>query len=534
MIEQFSRQFPTNHERIVGRYPTAFTKQGDAVFRGQDGFDLENVAVQSGIGAGGEVTVAAQFGKERSLGVDSKARRRILNERQKFNERGCIAATFHRHCSLCHLGEHHRRIKKFDLPIREIDIQTIDRGRRHDDGIEVHRLRQAGGDVAAKISEAKIGTQMGELCATPDRTGGHNGTFGKFVEGGSDEEIAGIGPRGNSSNNKAVRGDGRHVFAGVHGDVGTTIENGSLHLLDEYPFATHGMNRDVEALIGSGLDQHLLDRQRHTGAGCNLNQGGGNSIGLPLGQRTGTSSGTDLQRLGGGHPSPLQLEQIAQGVGQSFALGRAGGVLDGDGRLMQQFGDDAVGERLNSFELTRIEITESGPETIQLGAAHGLTVGMQRGDKRRDFAGSTHCTEPLDLFVDDGVHRSNFAPAFSQTGFGETTKIIHIEQGDTGKLSRRRIDVSGHSDVDNQDRSTITGSHDPGEIRVLKDHGLSASTGHEEINFGQREIEIGETDRTTTETHRDLGSGIEGAIGDADIGDTVGGERPHHALTLPV
>ncbi|CAB4324121.1 unannotated protein [freshwater metagenome] len=155
---------------------------------------------------------------------------------------------------------------------------------------------------------------------------------------------------------------------------------------------------------------------------------------------------------------------------------------------------------------------------------------MQCRHQRCDLTGGAHGTESLDLFIDDGLHRCDLATALGESGFGEAPEVVHVEQGDSREISSCRIDITRYGHIDHEDRTTVTNSHDTGEIGVFEDHRLGAGSGHEEINFGQRCIEIGQADRTPAETLGNLGRIVEGAIGDADVGDTVGGERTNHAL----
>src|SRR5689334_16358479 len=65
-------------------------------------------------------------------------------------------------------------------------------------------------------------------------------------------------------------------------------------------------------------------------------------------------------------------EDLAQRRHEAIAPGGAGGVLQGDGRLVQQLGDDALGERLDGVELVGVERLEPAPEAVELGPAGGL------------------------------------------------------------------------------------------------------------------------------------------------------------------
>src|SRR5688500_5529478 len=51
----------------------------------------------------------------------------------------------------------------------------------------------------------------------------------------------------------------------MHRKVGAAVEHGFLHLLDEHTLATHALDRNVEASIGDGLDDHELDLDGHAG-----------------------------------------------------------------------------------------------------------------------------------------------------------------------------------------------------------------------------------------------------------------------------
>src|SRR5690606_35733517 len=85
----------------------------------------------------------------------------------------------------------------------------------------------------------------------------------------------------------------------------------------------------------------------------------------------GSASEPVIGPLGSARAS-VQVEQVAQGLGQPLAPGGAGGVLDADRGLVQELGDDALGERLDHFDLGRFEARELGAEAVELGPADGL------------------------------------------------------------------------------------------------------------------------------------------------------------------
>ena len=136
----------------------------------------------------------------------------------------------------------------------------------------------------------------------------------------------------------------------MHGEVGPTVEHGGLNLLDEHALATHRVDRHVGVAVADGRDDDLVDLtlelRRHVTR-------------LPQRQRTPRVAARNCIPTSAGS---VEVEQIAQRVGEAIAPSVTGGVLEPDGGLVQQLVDDAPSHRLDGLALGRIEIRELAVE----------------------------------------------------------------------------------------------------------------------------------------------------------------------------
>ena len=85
--------------------------------------------------------------------------------------------------------------------------------------------------------------------------------------------------------------------------------------------------------------------------------------------------------------SSVEVEQIAQRVGEAIAPSVTGGVLEPDGGLVQQLVDDAPSHRLDGLALGRAEVREFAvAEPGEFDVGDVVTPGTELGDERRHLA----------------------------------------------------------------------------------------------------------------------------------------------------
>ena len=292
---------------------------------------------------------------------------------------------------LGHLRQHHRRLQHLDDPVVEVELEAIDGGGGHHDGVEAVGLGQTGGDVAPQPGEGEVGTQPGELGPASHRSGGHQATHRESVERRADEHVAGIGPLRHRGQHQLVGRSAGQVLARVHGEIGPTVEHRGLDLLDEDALAAHLPDRDVEAGVGDGLHDDLLDGDLDPAAPAGVGQQRGDVVGLPQGQGAAPGRGPEVHRLLGHHGSfaGYRSNRSRRASARRSPFGRAGGVLEPDRRLVQQLGHDAVGERLDRLELALVELAE-----LRTGTARARPGGHPRPCSRSaDTSGATSRAE---------------------------------------------------------------------------------------------------------------------------------------------
>ena len=110
------------------------------------------------------------------------------------------------------------------------------------------------------------------------------------------------------------------------------------------------------------------------------------ALGLPAGERAAARRDAERWHQASGSAS-RQREQLGQRVGVEIAARGAGGVLDADGRLVQQLVDDAARQRVERFPRFRRSRSPSRRASRSSSReADLLGARAQRGDERRDFA----------------------------------------------------------------------------------------------------------------------------------------------------
>ncbi len=234
---------------------------------------------------------------------------------------------------LADLGKHD--VDGQGLPDLGLDAEANDRCRGHDDGVETARLRQAGGDVAAELGEHEVGPQGGQLGSDGGSSRWRPTPLRRQIgEAGADQGVAGSARSGTHGQHQAGLGDRGQVLHRVHGDVGTAVEHGALHLGDEHALAAHGMDGDVETLVAGGGHDHRLDLRRRgasrssaTRSVCHRASGlarvaARRRVTLSCGSSPPIRRGRSSQRLGP-DADGSQVEQLAECVGQTLAAWRA-------------------------------------------------------------------------------------------------------------------------------------------------------------------------------------------------------------------
>ena len=262
---------------------------------------------------------------------------------------------------------------------------------------------EPGPDVAAELDEREVGPERGELVAPPGRAGGHGRARRQLVERVADERVAGIAPLGHGRQHQTGRGGRGQVLGRVHGEVGPLVEHGLLHLLHEHALAAERADRRV----GSGVARRSAPapaRRASRGArpaatrstcsacqrarGCPGSPGAGGRVTAARlhGRRQHRQGRSNRSRRTSAYRSPRGLPAA---------------VLQPHRRLVQQLGDQALGDRFDRVALLVVEVVELAAVALELGLAHGLGPLVQPADERRDLAGGGQLGVAVDLVDDD-------------------------------------------------------------------------------------------------------------------------------------
>ena len=126
----------------------------------------------------------------------------------------------------------------------------------------------------------------------------------------------------------------------MHGGIGPAVEDRLLDLLDEHALAADRVQRHGLISITGRLHEHELDR--FSGLGGDRV---GDDLGLGAGLRTSPSG--QPERCARHSSGWAEVEEVADGGGVALTLGRAGVVTQAHRRLMQQLGDDRLGQRFD-------------------------------------------------------------------------------------------------------------------------------------------------------------------------------------------
>ena len=213
----------------------------------------------------------------------------------------------------------------------------------------------------------------------------------------------------------------------------------SLH---EHALAADGVQRHVGAAVAGGVDEHQLDVDVGVG-----------------GRATASATCSACQRAsllcaGGdarGRAGSRQVEQVAQGRGERSPSRRAGRLLQPHGRLVEQLGDDAAGERRRRARRSRSSARLSAGSALELGPAHRLGPLVQRRDERAAWRADgvvdvaarprrRRCAAPRR----PRAARSRRPRSAKSRRSSRSSSVTPCEGGDGG------VDVARHADVDDR------------------------------------------------------------------------------------
>ena len=277
-----------------GRTFLLFAQDDAAVHFGHQAVQDEALVVQHLRMTGdGHLTAAVQTGQETALGFHADAGGAVFHAGQQFQHFTVITTAFDAQGTLAHGGHEGGRLEMVHAVRGK--TQTLEPGGGQHDGVVFAflHLAQAGIHIAAQGKDLQVGTQIEQLGLTAQAAGAHAGPLGQFVQRGvavGEQAVHADLTLGHAAQDEALGQDHGHVLDAVHGQVGGTVQQGFLDLLDEQALAAHLGHGDIQDDVAAGLDDAQADVQaRFQGL-----QAGFDVFGLPEGQLTAAGGDDEI------------------------------------------------------------------------------------------------------------------------------------------------------------------------------------------------------------------------------------------------
>ena len=333
LVEQRGRGLDA-HRRRVG--PGGLGPQHRVpVERREQDLDLHAVGGGAGERPARQVAAAAELGEERPLGGDGGVGV-VVGDRARAARPDAVVvgAALHGDRALAHLGQHHatgraaRRCGRRGPRRSRATAATTTASKST-------ALSSRVADVAAQLAEGEVGTGRGELRPAADGAGADAGTGGQARRAWTPTSASRVSPRsGTAREHESGRGDATG---------------------GPWPSAPRRRRRPASTASWTSLTNTPVPPSAWIGASVRRS---------PVVVTTTTSASTSPSRamtrcgLGAGelaatrrdaHGAPtslvvagrLQREELGERVDVEVAPRRAGGVLESDGRLVQQLVDAA-------------------------------------------------------------------------------------------------------------------------------------------------------------------------------------------------
>ena len=198
---------PSAHGRRRPSWPTVAASTARVCRRGgqQAGHRASTAVavVDDGVGAGRQVAVAAELGEEGPLGVDRQPARPVLDGGERGDGGVVVGPALDRQRALPDLGDEHVDVEDLGEVVGE--PEPLQGDGRDDDGVELGRLRQAGGHVPPEPGEREVGPEVGQLDPPPQRAGGHRRPGAAAPSSDApDEGVAGVAALGHGGEDEAL------------------------------------------------------------------------------------------------------------------------------------------------------------------------------------------------------------------------------------------------------------------------------------------------------------------------------------------
>src|SRR5437588_1220951 len=226
----------------------------------------------------------------------------------------------------------------------------------------------------------------------------------------------------------------------------------------------------------------------------------------------------------------LNVEELAEGVGEALAARRAGRVLEAHGGVVEELCHHATRHRFHRLPLLGVEPFEPPPLALELPHPERLDALPKGSDGGGHLSGRGAVEVVLALFVDDDAHTVDLATTTGQTVLDEGADVVEVEELDADEFSDRGIDVAGHGDVDDEKRPAAARIDDGSKIAVVDDGRGCAGGCEKDVGLGQGVAQPLELDRPTADASGEGDGAVPRAVGHEDLGALDAGHGEGHAL----
>src|ERR1700691_1609238 len=219
--------------------------------------ERETVSLDAGEGGERRLATAAQRSRKGALCRQRGVSGGIIECSHERARARIVATALDADRSLTYCRQH-RRGGETGCDVR-LEPEADEAGTGEDDGVQgaVLEAREARVDVAAQRLDAQVGPYGQDLRLAPQARGTELRARGQVGEGAAataEQRVARIGAREKRGDHEALRHLCRHVLHGVDRDVGASLGERSLELLDEQTLAADG--REAPVLDPIALRRH--------------------------------------------------------------------------------------------------------------------------------------------------------------------------------------------------------------------------------------------------------------------------------------
>ena len=426
--------------------------------------------------------------EERPLAVHCLPGRSVLDHGEEFTGGGGSLGALDGHGSLADLRHHHvdgHQLHRCARPDVVEDAEHLQGHGRHDDRAALRHPVEAGVDVASELDEGQVRPQHRELGTATHRSGGD----GSRPRAGRRAWQADEG-----SHRYAPLGEGLRVTSPAVGVDGRSLAECTARSarpsstacwtsFTKTPCPPMTWSGTLFRAIPGRLDQDQLDLEPGVcglGAAPRPPPPASAPPRCPAWRCAGWSRPAGRHGRSNRSRSALALRS-PRGVPASSFSRTVGG---------RSF---AMRPRVRASTASRLR-GSSGQlalEAGQLGLAHVLGPVVQRAEDRCQPRVPAAVEVAVDLLGHDRPHQLGLSGPGLAATVGPGGEVLDVEDGDARELGGAALDVTGHHDVQHQERARGAAGHDRGHQVVVDDGQLGPGARDDDV--GGREL-VGQQD----------------------------------------